>query len=679
MARTKPCIPPLQRERRWGRLLLSLLSLSLVSGLLVHWVPGFPIWQQWAALVHWLVGLGLSVSLVGYTAVHYRRTLANRRAGLSLSGHGLFLGLAGLVGTGLYTGFAGQIEAARWIIDSHVLLAYGTIALLVVHVLAFAWGSRSSSGTVKPGSRTLEVRLLLPLIGSLVVGAATVAGATWLYRTATPIVEHGQPVVENYEYPYGPNPFAPSETRTSTGGFIDERSIADSDTCGACHRQLFDEWASSLHGQAASDPSYVANITLLAEANGMAATRYCEGCHAPVALLTGTLSAGGTHGGTSGTASHREGVGCMGCHGIERAVHLKGVASFEYAPSDGYLFAHAKHPAAVAVRNFLIRIRPDTHRREMARPILGTPELCATCHVQFMPKSFNDWGWVKMQDEYAGWLTSPYSGHHEQEFSRDKVTACKDCHLPRVPGTDPSADEKGLVVSHRTPGSNTVIPWLNGDHVQLSAEQRFLQGNKITLSIDKPWKSDASQNADFVQQGSRQAAETPGYFYLGEQVHLSVSVTNAGVGHRFPGGTTDINEVWLALRVVDATGRLVYTSGDVGEGGHVDPTAHFYRSIPIDRHGKPVWRHDLFRMVGDSYRKTIPAGESDVVTYDFTIPAWAKSPILVTTVLRYRKFNQRYADWAIQATGLPITDLARDALAVPLRVRGELDPLTTTP
>jgi hypothetical protein len=662
----------LRAERAWGRALLPILVMSAASGFATYLAAGFGAWQQLTALLHITVGLGLAVLVPVYVLVHYRRTLGKRRPLMLLSGHLFALGLFTLAASGLYVVFVGQQESQRWVYVAHTYAAFASLGLVFVHLAShmLSVGRASTGGEVR--LHTLNWRIgthsAAVLLGSaFIIGVASVGYERALSTTAT------APAVEPYALPYGPNPFAPSETRSANDGFVPMQAIADSDTCGTCHRHIFGEWSASLHGQAASDPTYVANVSLLAERNGIAATRYCEGCHAPVALLSGELSEGGLHGGIADTPAHHEGVGCMGCHGIDSAVHLEGVASYEYAPSGNYLFSHSRHPFAMRLRNFLIRVQPEAHRREMARPVLEQPELCATCHVQFMPESFNRWGWVKMQDEYSAWLASPFSGQHEQEFSKADVKRCQDCHMPKVAGADPSADEDGRIVSHRTLGSNTAIPWLNGDHTQFEAEKAFLQNGKLYLSIDAPWKQNASQSAKFVHEGVRSHAETPGYFYLGEQVRLSVNVTNASVGHHFPGGTTDINQVWIALSVVDAEDRAIFSSGAIDKNGSVDADAHFYRSLPIDRDGHLVWQHDLFNMVGDSYRKTIPAGESDVVSYDFEVPAWAKGPLVITATLRYRKFNKRYASWALgsEQIDLPVVDMARDAISVPVRIRPE--------
>ena len=98
-------------------------------------------------------------------------------------------------------------------------------------------------------------------------------------------------------------------------------------------------------------------------------------------------------------------------------------------------------------------------------------------------------------------------------------------------------------------------------------------------------------------------------------------------------------------------------------------------ALPVDRNGGLVWKHDLFNMVGESFRRVVKAGESDIVQYSFAIPAWAKSPLTVVATLKYRKLNERYARWALkdQYLEIPIVDLAWDSLSVPIKIRREVE------
>jgi len=325
----------------------------------------------------------------------------------------------------------------------------------------------------------------------------------------------------------------------------------------------------------------------------------------------------------------------------------------------------------------LIRVKPAQHKSDMMAPILRDAKLCAACHAQFMDKEINNWGWVKMQDDYSAWLESPYSKHHEERFSNTHEARCQDCHMPLEPIDDPSADSNGMSRSHNFPAANTFLPLLRNDQQQFEAVKNFLQSNKMRLSIDKPNRPDAVQTFTALNSTIRNYGETPYYYYLGEGVEISLVVSNVGVGHDFPGGTTDINQAWIELLVTDAEGRSVYSSGQIYPQNFVDPDAYFYRAMPVDRQGNLVWKHDLFNMIGNSFKRIVKAGESDIVRFNFVVPGWAKSPLVVSSSLKYRKLNQRYARWAMGENYLkiPVITLAWDSLEVPLRGRREVENL----
>jgi hypothetical protein len=366
----------------------------------------------------------------------------------------------------------------------------------------------------------------------------------------------------------------------------------------------------------------------------------------------------------------------MSCHGIERVEHTKGVGSFRFGPPQPYLFEGDDRVWPARIHNFVLRLAPRQHRADLARPVLATPELCATCHAQFMDKDFNGWGWVKMQDDYLSWLNGPYSGQTRQTFAQEQVRRCQDCHFPPAPGRDPAADGNGLIKTHFTLGANTAIPSYMGHLGQLDRTTRFLTSDKIRVTVDRPNRPDATESAQHLDPRIASSDESPAYAYLGEQVTIRVAVTNAGVGHAFPGGTTDINEAWIRFSATDAQNRTIHESGFLDADDDVDANAYFYRSIPIDRHGEAVWKHDLFNMVGDSFKRIIPPGETDVATFSFRIPDWAKGPVTVVADLNYRKFNNRYARWALEDPDpkLPVVTMSTGALRLPLRTQPEVAP-----
>ena len=658
----------LKKEQHLMMLFAPVLLVAIITGFVVFYLKAHTVWLQWTVLLHIVTGVLLSVLLIPYMVTHIKRILGIRRPIVFLSGVIATIVLVGLAATGLNIAFVGQEQANRWVFDWHIWFSFVFTVTLLLHVVVHSFGiyrnKRNQQIIFQSIPATTQYFSLVSIVAAGVFILLATTLYSWLYKGYV-----DQAVTQNYEYTYGPHPFHPSQTETENQDFVDVKRIAGSFDCASCHQQITQQWMASIHSQAASDISYVKNIKLLEKKKGIAATRYCEGCHAPVALLTGQLTSGGKHGGIKGTTAFKEGVSCMGCHGIKEVVHLKGVASYRFAPPEGYLFSGNSNWFATKIHNYLINLHPQQHKKDMARDILASPKLCATCHVQFMDKEVNNWGWVKMQDEYSAWLASSFSSQTEQSFAHEKVQRCQDCHMPLVSGNDPSADNSGKIVSHRTLAANTAIPWINGDTEQFIQTQEFLRAGKIKVTIDQPRKTDATQSDFFVEKAIRSNIDTPSFLYLGDQVTINVIVTNALVGHNFPGGSTDINEVWIAFRIADAQNKVVFVSGLLDGEGFVDTQAHFYRSLPVDRFGKHVWRHDLFNMVGNIYKNSIPSGKSDIVPYAFTVPYWAQSPLTISAVVRYRKFNKRYSQWVFgdKKINLPITDVASDVITVPLR------------
>ncbi|WP_445370986.1 cytochrome c family protein [Methylomonas sp. HW2-6] len=658
-------------ERRYARPLAGLILVLIWSGYLSWGWPAFSVFQQWLWLLHTFLGLALSAALLPYLFLHFRRTIGLKRSWVAFSGILAALLVVALVVTGLHVVLFGQSEAERWVFQSHVWLSAVAVAILVGHV-AFHALSLPERRKNKEPSRfpSLAGSSAKGLVTITVIGFLFVAGATFAYQFRTSPYSD-TPAIEPYGYSYGEHPFRPSQTETSTGGFFDVKRVGGSERCASCHLEIAEQWQASIHAQAASDKTYQTNIKLLSERKGMDATRYCEGCHAPVALLSGQL----TKGGKLDTPGHmQQGVSCMACHGIERIEHLKGVASYRFAPPQAYLFDGADRSLPVFLHNFLIRLKPEQHKADLAKSVLAAPEICATCHAQFMDKDFNNWGWVKMQDDYTAWLNGPYSGQTRQTFAHAQQRRCQDCHFPLQPGKDPSASPEGLIKTHFNVGANTAVPWVTRNEGQLERTRRFLTADQVRISIDKPNRNDAVETARHVDPSLIPSTEAPAYCYLGEKVTLKVAVTNAQVGHAFPGGTTDINEVWIHFLVKDGQGRTVYESGQLDAGNNVEPNAYFYRSIPIDRQGNAVWRHDLFNMVGDSFKRTIPPGGSDVTSYTFTISDDTKGPLTVTAGINYRKLNNRYARWAFKddRLELPIVEMAATSLTLPVKIRPQV-------
>lgn len=643
----------LHRERRNAAHYLGVFSLLVLSGFVTWFLPAHAVWQQWTYLLHTALGFWSLAVAFFFLWHHINLVQGFRRPGQALTGWLSVLLVIAVAGSGAVIGSIGQYEAQRWIYDLHIVSAFVVVLITFGHLFFHRWRNqrgRSAAGDV--GERNsiyadvINKRMLWVLLLGTLISASVIASLSIWYGQRASL--YRDVAVFPFNKPYGEGIFSPSLAQTASGTFLDPRRIGRSEKCGACHAQITDEWRSSMHARSAHDPFFQQNVRSLVAKKGIESARYCAGCHMPIALLSGELSEGGS---VVRGMHIDEGVSCMGCHGISQAVDLKGVGGYRYAPEQHYLFGDSDGYFETELHNYLMKINPRQHRKDMAREILQDPRNCATCHEQYIDKDLNDWGWVQLQRQYQAWVKGPFSGHSDINYSNDGVYRCQDCHFPLVQATDPSADSDGRVRSHRTPAANTAVPYVLNDQPQLDTVMNFMRDDRLSISIRPEWEHAAASDPS-----------------AGTRVKLNVAVASKHIGHNFPAGTIDINQPWIELVVNDGGGKQVYASGLIGDDNHVDAAAVFYYSSLVDKAGKRVWRHDLFNAVGESYGRLIKPGGTEVEVYAFDIPAWTQGPLHVSARLRYRKFNHSYSAWALQdeKIRLPIVDMAQAELSIDL-------------
>ncbi len=657
----------LHKELRRFSQLLAVITIAATSGFLTYYLESHGVWQQWTYLLHTLAGIFLAILLTPYIYIHFKRTLGIRRASVLITGFLSVLVLICLVISGLHISIYGQQKSLRWVSDIHIICAYLTIITLIAHLCAHRF--------IAVSKRRLSESSWFPSITPLTYKSC-IKGATLSICTVSVITLAYSAIPSVYIAEIGTQrpyyiPFIPGYNNTLANNLFDTKRALGSDRCGSCHEEIANQWRASMHSQAASDISYKTTIGLLAKKHGETAISYCDSCHLPPS----TFDKNSRTSSTSSTSNYlREGVSCMSCHGINHSRQNDDKAEFIFKPANDYLFANRDTTIATKLHNYLIRIQPRQHRIDMLNNSISESQFCGTCHTQHIQNKSNNFEPIIVQDELNAWLKSPFSGHDKTRVSNPEEMRCQDCHMPLISGHDPSASDDGLIHSHRAIGANTAIPWHNSDEEQLRLTTEFLQTDKIRISIEEPSRVGATRSRTHVSPIISTEKDAPAYYYLGETANLEVIITSSQVGHDFPGGTTDIGEVWIELSVVDAQNNLIYKSGGISDNNKVDPDAHFYRSTPIDSNGNLIWRHDLFSIAGYTANNTIASGTSDVVTYAFEIPSWVKGPLTASAVLRHRKFNNDFARWAFKQEDiqLPITDLARNAIAIPIRIKHEI-------
>lgn len=424
--------------------------------------------------------------------------------------------------------------------------------------------------------------------------------------------------------PYGSSPFAPSNSKTTTGQLISQAAFIPATRCGQCHESTHAEWNESAHRNAFREPFYQANVLHLIRDRGIVVTRHCESCHNPVALFSGALS--------NNTSMARpfdeEGVTCSECHSIE-SVTTRGIGSYTIAPPALLQLADGRRIRDASDREILADL--ESHRRAMMRPLLKQPEFCAACHKAAIVPELNGRKWFRTFSVYDEWQQSAFSGETVQPLNARQYENCQTCHMPKEP--------KSGYALHRWPGGNTAIPAHYGWPEQVKATSDLLKSGVISVDIFA-LSNQAADGREVVTRLDGAATVS-----AGKSVSVDVVVANRGVAHSFPAELRDMFEAWLEFEATDATGRKLIHSGAVNPDGKLEWSAHAYRAVPIGDDGEPITRHDIWRTRVGAFDRHIPAGRADVGRFTFKVPVDARGPIKLVARLNYRRFNSRFIDW----------------------------------
>ena len=639
--------------RRFSRQQIGAFSLALliVNGAYLAAFAHASLFYEANVLLHLALGLVLAAAAAKY-APRYPRE----------SGAFLFCALPAL-----YLAVRGNTLQHRWALWLHIAVAVAAVALIAARgyrrQLAFA----------------MCVLVLLP-------------ASTALYRKVRPnpddrIVNPAAPPLSmDQEGAGAKSPFAPSSAQTNTGKIIPSNFFMDSEVCGQCHKDIYEQWKGSMHHFASfNNQFYRKAIEYFQDVAGTRPSKWCAGCHDHAVFFNGRFDRPIKE--QIDTPEARNGLGCMSCHAIVHVDSSMGNADFrvEYPPLHELASSH--NAIIRAADYFMTYLNPKPHKAVFLKPFMATPEFCAACHKVHLDVPVNQYRWVRGFNDYDNWQASGVSGQGARSFYYpDKSMVCADCHMPLTPSQDPG-NHDGKVHSHRFAAANTAVAYVNGDAAQLKATEDFLKSGFITVDIfaaspaASAGPSAMLRRSDTVQASSTFAvgeeAEQGGTALIrdvgqvsapldasgarlqpGTTARVDVVVRTRKIGHFFPAGTVDAFDTWLELQAKDADGRTIFWSGNITDGGKgpVEPGAHFYRSYQLDGEGNPIDKRNAWQARSLLYVRLIPPGAADVAHYLVHVPKDARGPIQFTAKLNYRKFSWYYTQFAYGAEPKPGQD-----------------------
>ena len=184
------------------------------------------------------------------------------------------------------------------------LRSWMSFALVTIFSLSVAWTVRAATEQAATTPAT-STPVTTPAVTSAHSSPIGIAGPTTPFHDG---------VAAKYNYAFGKDtPFLPSNATSSNGQFLDPKSFPTAEYCGHCHKEAYRQWRQSVHANAFREPWYLKNVDMLIDEKGVQFSRHCEGCHNPVALLSGRLSQGMP----KKRPFEDEGVTCSTCHAIQ--------------------------------------------------------------------------------------------------------------------------------------------------------------------------------------------------------------------------------------------------------------------------------------------------------------------------------------------------------------------------
>ncbi len=643
-----------------------------------------------------LIHIGLGFVLIPFAAILMWK---NRAALLP----GIPFALA--AGIGLYLMVHGNLRADHPVLMAHIFAAVIAVAFCLPVIARYS----------RPLSQGMAGTLTLGVSVVVVMSAYHHYFPNPHDRIVNPTVVPASMEEEGG----GPkSPFWPSSIQTNVHKQIPANFFLDSEKCGECHKDIYNQWKHSAHHFASfNNQFYRKSIEYMQDVqHSTKPSQWCAGCHDHAVIFSGRWAQPIKD--QIDTPQAQAGLGCISCHAISRVDSSMGNGGYvmEYNPLHD--LAVSTNPYVHALDRFVTYVNPEPHRRTFLKPFMSkdTSEFCSTCHKVHLDVAVNNYRWVRGFDDYDNWQASGVSGQGARSFYYpNKPSGCADCHMPQTKSSEPG-NVNGMIHSHDFAAANTALPTANNDAEQLKRVEDFLKSGFMRVDIfaaspiedhgELQMKRSSSEGpslastfavgeesdqhgAVFLRDVGQLAAPIERgdrVFVPGSTVRVDVVVRTLKIGHFFPAGTVDSQEAWLELQGKDATGRVIFWSGKTERegGGAVDPGAHFYQSIQLDGDGNVISRRNAFQTRSLLYVRLIPPGAADVAHYRIHIPNDAQGPITLTARLNYRKFTDYFTKYVY--AGQPKTgqdpalvdihhdsrEWSFDAKNIPANVSGEI-------
>ena len=233
----------------------------------------------------------------------------------------------------------------------------------------------------------------------------------------------------------------------SLAGPMEKGRLTRSDTCGECHRDIFEMWQRSAHAKAMEDPVFLDAFRDTRTREGEAVARVCLGCHAPAVEITKDFELE--------KKISWEGVGCDVCHSLV-TVRMEG-------RSPGLVLEPGP------VKRGPIRDATSTGHQVLYSELHSQSLVCAGCH------EFRNAEGTSIMTTYSEWKAS--------EAAKQGKT-CQLCHMgsTRANVVDPKVKRvpSQEVNLHEMPGGHSLEQLHKALTVTFQPERR---GDEMLIEV----------------------------------------------------------------------------------------------------------------------------------------------------------------------------------------------------
>lgn len=395
-------------------------------------------------------------------------------------------------------------------------------------------------------------------------------------------------------------PLAPDAGPTAADSLaIFQQAFDDPRECAPCHPNHYEEWRTSMHAYAFTDPIFFRLNDIGQARSNQQLGQFCIKCHSPMAVLLGEAEPGFDRSLVSEVA--QQGIHCDICHTIDTArldrdQRGNGIQGFR-------LDKVKQGPIEAPWGN-------NFHRSEFKRAY-NRSQICAPCHDVKNPQG------IQVEFTSTEWEQSPYTAMGLE---------CQGCHMPVYTGKAAVDGPERLVHRHTFVGVDVPLVEFPGRENTIQLVDELLK-NSVTMKVTAP------------DQANREAP-----------LQLSVEIINDKTGHDIPSGTTFERQMWLEVIVRDAqTNAIVYSSGALDDNGDLlDHHSEQVKSGELEPdadlalfHGVALknGQETLFFWEADEIdNRTIPAFSSETIVYETALDEVQGAAAIVTVRLRFRSF-----------------------------------------